>query len=149
MLRVNTCKTNVLRNVKYFLQLNIFDMQIILTPSESEQYFKDALCNGIGMIGSYGLVLTYDNPAYTLAKSKLDNPCREDVWFQILVDGNMLALEDTEDNGQLYTITLADVHERVQKMPQAHLIDLIDGDDDACTADVLLQTVFLKEVIYG
>jgi hypothetical protein len=132
-------------------------MKIILTPQESEEYFFNALCNGLGYVQEYGLDLRYDEQAYKDAKLKLQslNPdrqvCYEDVLMQILRDGGKLNLFDEEeqlDNEDNY-ITLEDVHERVANTQTNHLFDMIEGRDDADTADVILQTTFLGEIIFG
>ena len=46
-------------------------------------------------------------------------------------------------------ITINDVYERVQNTPFGHLLNMIEEDDDAETADVILQTVFYNEVVFG
>jgi hypothetical protein len=132
-------------------------MKIILTPQESENYFFNALCNGLGYVQQYGLDLQCDEQEYKDAKLKLqelkpdERVCYEDVFMQILRDGGKLNLKDEEDqieNEDNY-ITLEDVHERVANTPTRHLLDMIEENDDADTADVMLQQVFLGEVIFG
>ena len=132
-------------------------MKIILTPQESEEYFFNALCNGLGYVQSYGLDLQYDEQEYKDAKLKLqslkpnETICYEDVFMQILKDGGKLNLRDDEDqleNEDNY-ITLEDVHERVANTPTHHLFDMINGNDDADTGDVIIQQVFLNDVIFG
>jgi hypothetical protein len=46
-------------------------------------------------------------------------------------------------------ITINDVYERVQNTPLDHLLNMINEEDDADTADVILQTVFYNEVVFG
>lgn len=145
-------------------------MTITLTHQESEKYFHNALCNGQSEIGGYGCELDYDADDYDAAKANLteriekkDYPhemfvygnetptvCFEDVLMQLLRDGKQLTLKDVEGDGA-YTrsITLADVHERVQLTQLNHLQDMINEQDDAVTADVILQTVFLQDIIFG
>jgi hypothetical protein len=41
------------------------------------------------------------------------------------------------------------VHERVSKTPVKHLLNAVNEDGDAVTADVILQTVFFEEVVFG
>ena len=125
-------------------------MKIILEPAESETYFYNALCNGLGYICSgYGLLYDYDNDDYIAARKALENPCIEDVLMQILRDGKTLSLVDEEGGEDKWTITLADVHERVSNTPTVHLMNMINENDDAETADVILQVVFMKEIIFG
>lgn len=127
-------------------------MKITLTPKESEQYFYNALCNAVGTnyMDGYGLEMSFFNRDYLAAKEKLQSPCYEDVLMQILRDGKKLTFVDNESEGDMTrSITLADVHERVQLTPFQHLKDMIEENDDATTADVILQTVFFQEVVFG
>jgi hypothetical protein len=125
-------------------------MKITLTPQESEEYFYNALCNGLGYVCGYGLELDYENQDYNAAKNKLTNPCYEDVLMQMLRDGNKLTLIDHESEGDMTrSITIEDVHEQVQNTPLHHLTNMIEETDDAETADVIIQTVFYNEIIFG
>ena len=130
-------------------------MKIILTPQEAEEYFFNALCNGLGYVESgYDLELKYNKSEYKSAVASLEalNPDEvisyEDVLMQILRDGGALNLYDHNDEEE-HTIRLADVHERVATTQIDHLMDMIAERDDAITADVIIQTVFLGEIIYG
>lgn len=129
--------------------------EIILTQAESETYFHNSLCNaiGTGYMEQMSLELCFDQNQYETAKQNLveqgnTSICYEDVLMQILRDGNTLTLLDQESDDE-YKINLSDVHTKVSKTPFKHLIDIISEQDDAVTADVLLQTVFCGEVIYG
>lgn len=125
-------------------------MKMTLTPQESEEFFYNSLCNGLDYIHGYGLELNYNEQEYDEACKKLDSPCFEDVLMQILKDGKSLTLVDLEcDGAYTSTITLKDVHERVQDTDVRHLMDAINEEDDAETADVILQQVFFKETIFG
>jgi hypothetical protein len=133
-------------------------MKIVLTKEESEKHFHNALCNS-GNLPYYGLVLDYDEKDYTKARKSLEAKqkrgeftetiCREDVWVEILRVGGKLTLIDEENGVGNKSITLKDVHSRVAKTPLRHLMDAINENDDADTADMILQTVFYKEVIFG
>lgn len=130
-------------------------MTIVLTHTESETYFHTALCNGLGEMRYYGLSLEVDgNNAYKKAKAKLEkeynSTCYEDVLLQILKDGGTLTMVDEENDGDYTrTITIKEVHDRVAKSPLSHLMDMINEQDDATTGDVILQSVFYDEVIFG
>lgn len=131
-------------------------MQIQLTPQESETMFHNALCNGLDYIGGYGLELETKKSDYESAKRNLREAapdstiCYEDVLMQILREGGELTFVDVECDGE-YTrsVSLADVHNRVQLTPLRFLTDMINEEDDAETADVLLQTVFFEEIVFG
>ena len=127
-------------------------MKIVLTPQESEQMFFDSMCNvlGTGYFDGYGLELDYDRNDYRESREKLENPCFEDVLLQMLRDGKKLTLVDFECGGE-YTrsITLKDVHKKVCKTPIRHLMNMINEEGDVVTSDVILQTVFFDEIVFG
>lgn len=124
-------------------------MRIIFQKEEAEDIFLDALCNGLGYIESYGLELHYLKTNYNQAKESLNNTgCHEDILLQILKDGHKLKLADNESEDE-WVISLDDVHERMSNVPCDDLVAMIQGTDDASTADVILQTIFLNEVVFG
>ncbi len=125
-------------------------MTISLTPKESEEYFYNALCNGLGYVQGYGIGLDYDEIEFATAKLALKDPCFEDVLMQILRDGGRLTMVDYEGEGDMTrSICLADVHEMVGKTDPKHLLDMVNENDDAVTADVIIQTVFYKELVFA
>ncbi len=126
-------------------------MKITLTKQESEELFYNSICNGLDYIEcGYNLELDYSKSDYQKAKSKTNLSCYEDVLMQILKDGGELSLIDHEYDGEYNSsITLKDVHNKVQETPTEHLMDAINENDDACTADVILQTVFYEDIIFG
>lgn len=127
-------------------------MKIQLTKEESENIFLNSLCNG-HQIAHYGLQMDYSEKEYDKARKRLEkkgeSACLEDVWLEILRGGGTLTLVDEENGEEPQTITLKDVHERVQEAPVRHLLDAINEQDDGDTADVILQTVFYQDVIFG
>ena len=129
-------------------------MKITLEKQESEEIFFNAMCNGLGYVTGYGLELDYKEEEYAAAKAAIkergESPCIEDVLMEILKRGGGITLVDVELDGEYTsTITLKDVHERVAQTPAEHLLDMINENDDACTADVVLQTVFFQDIIFG
>ena len=132
-------------------------MQILLTPQESEDFFHRALCNavGTGYMDSYGLEFIcnssdYDKAKETLWKQTISTPAYEDVLMQVLRQGNTMQVIDHECDGEYSrNITLYMVHNRVCNAPMRHLIDMHNEDDDAETADAILQTVAFNEIIFG
>lgn len=126
-------------------------MTINLTNEECVEIFYNALCDGMAYIHTgYGLQIVWKDQDYKIAKAKLDNPCVEDVIIQILKDGNSLFILDTENEGQYNgQICIEDVYSNLPLTPPDHLNDMIQEDGDASTCDVILQTVFFKEIIFG
>ena len=123
-------------------------MEVQLTNQEAEEHFLNALCNGSQELAYYGISLDYTDEAREKALKVLDSPCREDVWMQMLKQGDVLIFND-EESEEEHEVTIAMVHERVAKTPIRHLMDAINENDDAITADCILQTVIFGEVIYG
>jgi hypothetical protein len=134
-------------------------MQVILTHEESEEIFYNILCNAVstGYMNGYGLDLKYSEKAYQQAKQNLvasgkevGDICYEDVLMQILQDGGALTFVDTECDGE-YTrkVKLSDIHEKVQRAPFRSLMEMVNQEDDAGTADVILQHVLYGETIFG
>lgn len=131
-------------------------MKIVFEKEEAEELFYNSLCNGLGYVGGYGLELSFEDADYEKAKTTLkkktpnETICYEDVLMQILREGGELVLIDHECDGE-YTsrIKLEDVHERVALTPIRHLTDAINANDDAETADCIIQSVFFKDIIFG
>ncbi len=128
-------------------------MKIVLTKEEAENHFYNALCNGSNM-RYYGVILDYSDKDYSAAKKSLkgkskEGICQEDVWMEILRIGGKLTFIDEENGVGNKSITLKDVHSKVAKTPLNHLMDAVNENDDADTADAILQTVFYGEVIFG
>jgi hypothetical protein len=128
-------------------------MTIKLTPKESEEYFYNALCNGLDYIESgYGLELKFNSYEAQNSAKKLkesgSNSCYEDIIMQLLRDGHEINLYDVEGEED-HIIKLKDVHDKVQNAPAERILDMVNENDDAVTADVILQSVFFGEVIFG
>ena len=131
-------------------------MKIQLTAQESETMFHNALCNGLDYMSRHGFNFDYKKSDYESAKRNLKeaNPshtiCYEDILMQILREGGELTMTDIHGDGE-YTrsISLADVHNRVQEVPLDFLRAMINEEDDADTADVFLQIVFFEEIIFS
>jgi hypothetical protein len=128
---------------------------ISVSKEKSEELFYNALC-GAGVLAGYGLAMKRKEAEYKKAKADLakeksgSGVCLEDIWMKILRNGGSLALIDLEDDDNVVgSIVLNDVHERVQKTPAQDLLDAINENGDGRTDDVILQTVFLGDVVYG
>ena len=132
-------------------------ISVVVAPEKAEEYFYNALCNGLGYFCAYGFMLDYSDKDYKNAKESLKkkNPtnsiCREDIWMEILRIGGTLVFEDTENDGE-YTkkIVLSDVHSKMALTPFEHLSAMINEQDDAETGDIIIQSVlFDGEIIFG
>jgi len=132
-------------------------MKFIFEPEESESIFYNALCNGLSDFNSHGIQLNYIPDEYKAARELLKaslgenaEVCYEDVLMQILRSGGSLKVIDIEGEGdQDAEITLKDVHERMAEVSFKDLSDMLTENDDAYTADNILQTIFYEEIIYS
>lgn len=130
-------------------------MKIILTNQETETIFFDAMCNGLSYVCSYGFDLDFSRKKYDQAKantppSKYGKPCYEEVIMQLLREGGSITLVDVEGDGsETSTITLQEVYDRISNVDARVLVEAINEDGDADTADAILQTVFFNEIIFG
>lgn len=130
-------------------------MKIILEPTEAEQFFWDSLCNGLYELQCYGIEVEPTKSAYQSAKKRLaaknDDTavCYEDVLMEILRGGDVLTFVDTEGGEEPVNVTLAMVHERMNNVPLKWIMQKIEENDDAVTADVILQTILFDEIVYG
>lgn len=129
-------------------------MKITLSKREAEDYFYNAMCNGLGYVRGYGVCIDFDKKQYDAAREALVNggyeACYEDILMEILRLGGKLTMVDEEGDGDMSrSIDLNDVHERVCKTPNRDLLDMDAGNDDAGTADMILQTVFFEEIVFG
>jgi hypothetical protein len=130
--------------------MNKEGLKISLTNELSEEIFYNALCNSLDyMCSGYGLDLKYKQSDYNNAKAKVSSRCFEDALMQMLRDGIKLGLKDIEGGEDTVYITLDTIHERVKNVPLDHLLAMIEENDDAETGDVVLQIVFLNEIMYG
>ena len=130
--------------------MNITNMTITFTTDEALEHFHTALCNGLDYIIGHGLTLDYEDAHYKQAKASLKlGTCFEDVLIQILKDGHPLVLHDEEEGMDDSTIYIRDVVERMSLVPLRHMMNAINEDDDAETADVIIQTIFYKDIIFG
>jgi hypothetical protein len=128
-------------------------MKIQLTKQEAEKFFYNALCNGLHYFESYGIELKYDDTEYKKAKetAKDENggkPCYEDVILEMLKNGNTLFAEDSYME-ETHILTLEKMYKQMEEVPVKTLLEMIHENDDADTADIILQVCFIGEHTYG
>jgi hypothetical protein len=84
------------------------------------------------------------------AKEKGFN-CMEDIWAYVLEHGGKLVCWDGEEDEE-HLISMEDYKKGfdafIQKCPR-HYADLMEGDGDYYTSNVLIQCVLFEEEIYG
>jgi hypothetical protein len=129
------------------------EISIKLTSEESKKFFYNALCNGMHQMKYYDLAWVIDVNQYNAARELVTGGeygvCREDVIMKMLEMGYTISLKDLNEDGHDATIGMEDVINNVQLAPSGHLMDMINQNDDADTADAIIQSVFYKDIIFG
>lgn len=126
-------------------------MKIQLTNKEAEKYFFNALCNGLQYFESYDIELTYNEEEYKEAKktAKAEDGgtvCYEDILMQMLKNGNNLIAQGYDET---HVLNLEKMYAQMNEVPVNRLLEMINEEDDADTADIILQVCFTGEHIYG
>ena len=133
-------------------------MTITLTREEKLEYFHNAICNALAYVtSSYDLALDYNEEVYSTARAKLirEKPneliCIEDILMRILEDGGTLSLVDEDGSSPTdpNSCTLEEVLERMDRVPVDRILQMYEGNDDAETADVIIQHCFFNEIVFG
>lgn len=123
---------------------------IIFSNEEKEEMFYNAMCNALPYVtNGYSLQLDFNEAEYKEARAKLNSPCLEDVLMQLLRDGKTIKFIDLEADNEEHPITLQLIHDNMPKLPIRNALNIINEQDDAEDADVVIQTVIFGEVIFG
>lgn len=128
-------------------------MDFKLNKAEAEEVFFNCLCDNDLYI--HDLEIVSNSKAYNDARDnwiKLNDrqfPTIEDVWMQILRDGGKLGLKDWGGSEELAKVTLEELQERISKAPLENVTHVLEGNYDATDTDIILQTIFYGEVIFG
>lgn len=120
---------------------------LTLSKEKSEELFYNALCNGLNYFCSCaGFDWDINKTKYKEAKQKLIEkgiaPCLEDVIMEALRIGATLDFRDLECDGEFSKkVSISDIHNNVKLTPTDHLMDMVNENDDATTAYILIQAV--------
>ena len=130
--------------------------KIMLSHESKKEIFYNALCNGLSYMGGYGLELTfskYNEAKKSLLEKNSKDICFEDVLMEILEIGGNLTMVDHDSDGDLTrSITMEDMLKNMDIACEKYMqeiVDMLNENDDANTADILLQIVFFEDVIFG
>ena len=124
-----------------------------LSNEQKEQIFFDALCDAAyaGLINDYDMYLVYNKDKYEHCKQQLnlknDVVCYEEILLEILKRGGKLGLR--EYDGEIHSITLQDVYDKMSKVPGRNIQNMLNENGDVDDADAVIQTIFFGEIIFG
>jgi hypothetical protein len=128
------------------------NVQIRLTTKQKNQIIFNCLCNTSQF--SSNIELDYCSLEYNKAKSNLKSKtdsivCYEDIIMHMLKKGKTFVAKDVEEIEDSTEFTLKSMHSNFNLIPFRFLSDMIQEQDDADTADVILQYLILGDHIYG
>ena len=118
-------------------------IQIKMTVELDRQRVVDTLINALEGGSNYWLT------SYSLGSGEDDS--EKELQGILNGIGGMLVKENDRDE-KSHVVTVKDIEAALQDMANRypwHFKNLVDENDDAETADVLLQLAALKEVVYG
>jgi len=103
---------------------------------------------------NYGYWFTFgthkDTPKDVYENAQLFNDCCEEMWADVLLNGGFLLVEDVEEEKN-YKVSLKDIVKGFKtfmiECPRAYA-DIMEGNDDCCDADALIQVILFGKVVY-
>lgn len=136
---------NGTRRNNYKLELTMPTINITVTDQRREDMIVGALEGGSNywyLIGDKAseLLLQYGKEPLSIR------------FWKAIKDGKSIEIHDIETGQKLGEINLKSIEEGEQLMADkypSHLLDIVNENDDANTADIWFQLCVLKEVVYG
>ena len=80
---------------------------------------------------------------------KEDVVCFEDILVKMVADGAVIHIIDTEDDDIVGELSLAKIEKNWDKIDSKDLIYIINENEDADTADNILQYITLGNIVYS
>ncbi len=145
-------------------------MHITATTEEKLKVVFSCLCSGLPYFVDYGFKLDYSTPEYVKARKSLEAKkargewqdyfggekgtgtiCIEDIQTEMLRMGFTLKFKGGEGNkaSHVTPLNLEVIERNWDKVNQRHLADMMNENDDANTADIIMQGLLFGEVVYG
>jgi hypothetical protein len=128
---------------------------IILTDEYKKEIIHNALCNGLGQLHCYGLELYWNDEDYTEAKKsyyqrtqKISGACYEDILMELLEMNKKVVFVDLETD-EIHNFNLQTSLKNLDNLNKEWILQLIEGNDDSETADVVLQFCLFNEIVFG
>ena len=118
-------------------------IQIKMTVELDRQRVVDTFINALEGGSNYWLT------SYSLGSGEDDS----EKELQAILNGERtMTVKENDRDEKSHVVTVKDIEAALQDMANRypwHFKNLVDENDDAETADVLLQLAALKEVVYG
>jgi len=130
-------------------------VSIKFTDDFKKEIIYNSLCNGLGQLQCYGLELLWNDEDYTEAKKsyykridKISGACYEDILMELITMEKKVVFEDTETE-EFFDFKLSNALMNLDNLPMWAIIQILEENDDAVTADVVLQYCLFNEIIFG
>ena len=126
-------------------------IKIILANKEEEMIpiIHTALCNGLAYIQGYGLSLVFSDDDAKMVTDKYNCHCIEDVLINHLKMGSKLSFWDDEGEEEVGFNLDQAISNLQNPIASKYIGDMRNEDDDAITADCILQICLFNDIIYG
>jgi len=132
--------------------------KIIFETEKALEILHSILCNGaLSCFSNYGFSLDWLASDYDKSKKELKQKesefgsvCYEDILVQIVRNGGELEFIDEEGEGDnTKKLNLGILIEGLNNASLDKVFEIINGEDDATTGEVVLQEILFGEVIFG
>lgn len=132
--------------------------KIIFEKEKALEILHSIFCNGaLSCFSDYGFVLDWVSSEYGKAKKDLGHEgvgfggvCYEDILVQIVRNGGELIFIDEECEGDnTKKLNLGVLIDGLNNASLDKVFEIINGEDDATTGELVLQEILFGEVIFG
>lgn len=127
-------------------------MKVTVTATQEEklEVVLNSLSNTYLFNGNL-LSLKYSDKIYNKYSKQLgnDDVCYEDVLIAIIKAGEVIKIYDEEGEEYVGELSLNKIEANWDSIRSEDILDIIKENDDADTADNILQCLTLGSIIYG
>lgn len=139
-------------------------MQITATTEEKVKVVYECLTTGLPYFVDYGFTLDYNGHEYNKAKKSLDaqkaagtfdnglsSICVEDVQAEMLRMGFTLKFKGGEGNkaSHVTPLNLEVIERNWDKVKPEQLLEVMQDNYDALSADIVMQGLLFGDIVYG
>ena len=122
-------------------------MTIKFTDDQLLMILDQAFCNA-GHLHYGDMQISAPKDAGEKARAQLTDPSREELWAQVLRNGDSLTIHDAQD-GSKHKFNLELAHQKLGNLPLWVVGDIVNGQDDADHGDWTLEYLCYGDKIYG
>ncbi len=117
-----------------------------LSNEEKREILLSALCNS-GHFAYGDMYVESDQDEFGREHCKTN--IIEEIWMAVLENGRQLTIVDNIEAGEEHSFDLVKAYSQMDKLPKGIVADYLAGNDDADSADYVIETILFGEKIYG